>query len=199
MAAAVAAVALLPVTNQTELDALGKGVKSVKARLKEIEAWRKSYTDPLLERVEAYRAQARPAEAAYASLEQAIKARMLRYRTECQAAEQEARQLAHAAQEQAHAAAAAGQSQQAAALQTTAFQAMQGAAPALTTAGVATVRTWAIRVTAPELVPERFKFVDEAAVLAHVRETLGKASEHSGAIPDLVPGVALYVAETIRA
>jgi hypothetical protein len=200
VAAAVAAVAALPITNQAELDALGAGVKSVSSRLKEIEAWRQSYTSPLLEQVEAYRAQARPAEAAYEALKQAIKSRMLRYKQECAAAELEAREVAQAAQLQAHAAAQAGQGAQAQALQTTAFQALQGVPVAMVTAGIATVRQWAIRVTKPELVPERFKTVDEGALLAHVRATLGKASEHSGAIPDMSDqGFTVYVAESIRA
>lgn len=198
--AACQRVAALPITNQAELDALGAGVKSVKARLKEIETWRKSHTDPLLAEVEGFREQSRPAESAYRALEGAIKARMLRYRTEAAAAETAARLRAQTVQAEAHVAASVGALPRAAELQTQAFQVMQSAAPAMTTAGVSTVKTWAIKVTRPELVPERFKVVDESAVLAYVREKLGKASEYLGSIPeDVVDGVALYVSESIRA
>jgi hypothetical protein len=197
VAKAVAAVALLPITNQAELDALGAGVKSVKSRLKEIEAWEHSYTRPLLAVVESYREHARPAKQAYAQLEQAIKNRMLRYRNECKALEDEARRVAHAAQLAAHQAAQAGQGQQAQALQTTAFRAMQAAAPALVTAGVGTTKTWAVRVVDKALVPEQFKVVDEAALVAHVRALNGPASGASTSPPVGVPDVEIYVKETI--
>jgi hypothetical protein len=201
--AACVAVAALPVSSQAEIDALGAGIKDIKARLKFLEASRKARTAPLVAQTDAIRDEYRPAEEAYAALEVATKARMARYNQETRAAEQAARSAALANQEAAHAAASAGDMPAAIALQQTAFQAMTATPDALKTHGIGSRFEWRIEVTAPELVPRALCVPNEAAILADVRANLPKAE--SGKVPGLAgeawaaAGVRVFLHEIIVA
>lgn len=173
--AACAAVAVLPCATQAEIDALGFGLKDIKARLKFLEAERKARTAPGLAAIETIRAEYRAPEEAYAALEVATKARIARAGAEQRAAELAAHTAALASQLAAHMAAQAGDVRAAVALQQRAFQAITAAPEALKTAGVSSRFEWRVRVVRPELVPRALCLPDTAAILANVRTALGKA------------------------
>lgn len=202
--AACKAVAVLPCATQAEIDALGAGLKDIKARLKFLEAERKTRTAPGLAEVERIRAEYRAPEAAYEALEVATKARIARAGAEQRAAEQEARSAALASQQAAHVAAAGGDVATAVVLQQAAFDAITSAPEVLKTAGVSSRFEWRTRVVKPELVPRALCVPDEPAILAEVRKNLPKA-EAGKAVPALAKaawesnGVEVYLHEIVVA
>lgn len=140
--AACKAVAALPIVDQSDLDALGAGMKEAKGRVSELERQRRALTDPLLVEVEAYREWFRPVEAAYKTLLSAMKDRTARHFEET-AAKQQAAQLA------------AGQAFQAGE-QAKAFDALAAAPLPAHTDGVGVRYEWTAEVINPGLVPREF-------------------------------------------
>ena len=173
--AACAAVAALPIASQEQVDALGAGIKDIKARLKFLEASRKARTAGPLAEVESIRSEYREPEEAYGALEIATKARMLRYNQETRAAAEKAQQAALASQQAAHAAAHAGDMPAAAALQQASFQAISAAPEVAKARGIGSRFEWRARVVDVEKVPRAYMVVNEGAILAAVRANLPKA------------------------
>lgn len=193
--AACQKVAALPVTTQAQLDDLAGGLIEAAARLKHLEETRLSETKPDRDRTAARNALSKPAEDAYKALKVSISARITRYNQETRAAENVARLAALATQEQAHAAASAGNLTQAASLQTRAFSALAAAPPVLETEGTHTRREWRVRVTNKALVAPMWTVVDEAALVAHARKVLPKAAPGADASAFRVAGVEVYLYE----
>lgn len=92
--AACAAVAALVIVDQSDLDALGAGMKEAKARVNELERQRRALTDPKLADVELDREKFRPVERAYAALLAAMKARTAKHFEDTAKAQQAAQQAA---------------------------------------------------------------------------------------------------------
>ena len=202
--AACAAVAALPIASQEQVDALGAAIKDSKARLKSLERSRKARTAGPLAEVESIRSEYREPEEAYAALEIATKARMLRYNAETRAAAEKAQQAARASQEAAHAAANAGRQAEAVALQQASFVAISTAPEVAKAQGIGSRFEWRIRVVDAAKVPRAYLVVDEAAIVAAVRASFPKA-EAGGKPPELgqaswaANGVEVLLFETIVA
>ena len=199
---AVAAVAALEIKSQEQVDALGAGIKDIKARLKFLEASRKERTAPMLAEVESVRAEYRGAEEAYAALEIATKQRMVRYNAETRAAAEVAHRAALASQQAAHAAAHAGDMPKAVALQQASFQAITAAPEVAKAQGIGSRFEWRIRVVDAAKVPREYTVVNEGAITAAVRASFPKAVAGAAA-PDAATwaaqGVEVYLNEIIVA
>lgn len=193
--AACAKIAVLPVTNQDELDDLTTGLAEAGARLKFLEESRLEETKADREKVTKRNALSKPAEEAYKTLKTTIAARITRFHADKRIADNTARASAFAVQSQAHAAARAGNLPAAAALQTQAYATLQQAGPDLEAKGTNTRREWRVRVTNKALIRPEFLIVDEKALLEHARQVLPKASPDASVEAFQVRGAEVYLHE----
>lgn len=162
--------------DQQGLDIAGSILKDVKGRWKEIEARRKTITQPMQAALKNVQALFKEPLDYYASIESMLKNKILDAQQRARAAQDAALlavQAAHAAGDRAQVAVAMHQVQQ---------------AEAVNPEGVGNRSTWTYAVMDEQQIPREFWIVDHAALAAYVRQTKGTVK---------VPGIHIYEQPTV--
>lgn len=162
--------------DQQGLDIAGSILKDVKGRWKEIEARRKTITQPMQAALKNVQALFKEPLDYYASIESMLKNKILDAQQRARAAQDAALlavQAAHAAGDRAQVAVAMHQVQQ---------------AEAVNPEGVGNRSTWTYAVMDEQQIPREFWIVDHTALAAYVRQTKGTVK---------VPGIYIYEQPTV--
>lgn len=169
--AQTSAVLAFTIATTAHRDAIAAALPQIKAQVKALDAEEKTITRPQLASLEAARAVFRPLKRAYEGLEAAVKGKLRDY--EIARAETQDRALA-----EAHAQAAAGNTDAAVAALATVTE--NTAAP-----GAQVRRPWVFEVKAVDLLPPEFVMANEDAIREEMRRQLAIAPD---CVP-IVPGV----------
>lgn len=162
--------------DQQGLDIAGSILKDVKARWKDIEARRKTITQPMQAALKNVQALFKEPLDYYAGIETMLKEKILEAQARARAAQDAALlavQQAHAAGDRTQVAVAMHQAQQ---------------AEAVNPEGLQTRSVWTYAVMDEQQIPREFWVVDHQALAAYVRQTKGSVK---------IPGVHIYEQSTV--